>query len=57
MKEVYIQRLLKGPSRSFFLFGPRGVGKITWLRKVLSKAPFYDLLEPSLSLELFAHSG
>ena len=52
MKRIYIERLLKLPSRSFFLFGPRGVGKTTWLRKVLGDAPFFDLLEPSLYLEL-----
>ena len=55
MKEVYIQRLVKVPSRSFFVFGPRGVGKTTWLRKVLRKAPFFDLLEPSLYFELSAN--
>ncbi|MBI3049644.1 MAG: ATP-binding protein [Acidobacteria bacterium] len=32
------------PDRSFFLFGPRGTGKTTWLRAVLSDALWFDLL-------------
>jgi uncharacterized protein len=32
------------PDRSFFLFGPRGTGKTTWLRQQLAKARWYDLL-------------
>ena len=47
-----IQRLLEPPSRSFFLFGPRSVGKSTWLRQVLPQAVFFDLLDASLYLEL-----
>ena len=47
-----IPRLLKRPDRSFFLFGPRGTGKSTWLQKVLPGAPRFDLLDASLFLEL-----
>jgi predicted AAA+ superfamily ATPase len=47
-----IQRLLRRPPRSFFLFGPRGTGKSTWLRHTLPKAPYFDLLDASLYLEL-----
>jgi predicted AAA+ superfamily ATPase len=47
-----IQRLLPLPKRSFFLFGPRGTGKSTWLRPVLGKAVYLDLLDASLFLEL-----
>ncbi len=32
------------PDRSFFLFGPRGTGKTTWLRSVLPDAHWVDLL-------------
>jgi len=32
------------PDRSFFLFGPRGTGKTTWLRAVLPDAHWIDLL-------------
>ncbi len=47
-----IPRLLKRPDRSFFLFGPRGTGKSTWLQQVLPGAPRLDLLDASLFLEL-----
>lgn len=52
MKDVVIPRLLSKPERSFFLFGPRGVGKSTWLRQVLPDALHLDLLDASLFLEL-----
>jgi len=52
MKNKFVPRLLRIPSYSFFLFGPRGVGKSTFLRKVLPDAFFFDLLESSLYLEL-----
>jgi len=32
------------PARSFFLFGPRGTGKTTWLRQRLPAARWFDLL-------------
>ncbi len=32
------------PGRSFFLFGPRGTGKTTWLRSVLPDAHWVNLL-------------
>jgi predicted AAA+ superfamily ATPase len=48
----YIPRLLKRPDSSFFLFGPRGVGKSTMLRQVLPEALRLDLLDASLYLEL-----
>jgi len=55
MKRPYIKRLLRVPDRSFFLFGPRGVGKTTWLRKTLPDVSFFDLLDSSLYLELSQH--
>lgn len=47
-----IPRLLARPSRSFFLFGPRGTGKSTWLKQVFPDSPRLDLLDHSLYLEL-----
>ncbi len=47
-----IHRLLEKPTRSFFLFGPRGTGKSTWLKKAFAGAPRLDLLDASLYLEL-----
>lgn len=32
------------PDHSFFLFGPRGTGKSTWLKQNLTPAKIYDLL-------------
>lgn len=42
------------PTRSFFLFGPRGTGKSTWLRQVLPRAQWYDLLHSDVYLRLLA---
>jgi predicted AAA+ superfamily ATPase len=57
MKKPPIKRLLKLPDRSFFLFGPRGVGKTTWLKNVLPEAVYFDLLDASLFLELSQNPG
>lgn len=43
--ETLIPRLFKPPRQSFFLFGPRGTGKTTWLKAKFPKALFIDLLE------------
>lgn len=45
-------RLLPLPSHSFFLFGPRGTGKTTWLRSVLPKAQWFDLVRTQEHLRL-----
>lgn len=45
-------RSLRLPDRSFFLFGPRGTGKTTWLRQVLPDALWFDLLRTSVLLDL-----
>ena len=42
------------PDQSFFLFGPRGTGKSTWLRHSLPEAVFVDLLRPEVHRELSA---
>ncbi len=34
----YIDRQLKTPAQSFFLFGPRGTGKTTWVNHQFPKA-------------------
>ena len=57
MKKFHVKRLLRLPDRSFFLFGPRGVGKTTWLREVLPDASYFDLLDSSLYLELSQKPG
>jgi predicted AAA+ superfamily ATPase len=45
-------RRLNLPERSFFLLGPRGTGKTTWLRSVLPSALWFDLLRTATFLEL-----
>lgn len=47
-------RLLEPPPGSFFLFGPRGVGKTMWLRARFPDAPVFDLLDSREHLELLA---
>lgn len=48
------RRFFNPPLRSFFLFGPRGTGKSTWLRHVLPGALHVDLLRPDLFRDLSA---
>ncbi len=43
-----ITRFFQDPSQSFFLFGPRGTGKSTWLNSNCKKALFIDLLSPEV---------
>ena len=52
MSKNYINRLLHVPERSFILFGPRGVGKSTWLHEKFKDALYIDLLNASSFLEL-----
>ena len=47
-----ITRALPVPSSSFFLLGPRGTGKTTWLRQVLPDALWFDLLRTATFLDL-----
>ena len=46
------KRFLKPPDSSFFLFGPRGTGKSTWLQSEITAALFIDLLESDRYLDL-----
>ncbi|GAB4239567.1 MAG: ATP-binding protein [Deltaproteobacteria bacterium] len=50
-------RLLAPPKGSFFLFGPRGTGKSTWLRATFPNAHTFDLLDESLYQSLLADIG
>ena len=54
---AHIDRILTLPGHSsVFLFGPRGTGKSTWLRRHFPDALYLDLLDPSLSRTLLAGS-
>jgi predicted AAA+ superfamily ATPase len=45
------------PDRSFFLFGPRGTGKTTWLRQALPNARWFNLLLDREHLRLLRDPG
>jgi uncharacterized protein len=49
-----LPRFLPAPNSSFFLFGPRGTGKTTWLRQEFPSAVFVNLLKPDTFRELSA---
>lgn len=50
-------RILVAPDSSFFLFGPRGTGKTTWLKHVYPDAYRIDLLDESLYQSYLAQVG
>jgi len=49
-----VSRFLSCPEKSFFLFGPRGTGKSSWLQTRFPDALFLDLLSYDLSRQLLA---
>ena len=54
------KRLLKKPlesRKSFFLFGPRGTGKTTWLKHNLPDSIFINLLQSEFYNRLSANPG
>ena len=48
------RRFLPIPTQSFFLFGPRGTGKSTWLRRQFPEALTIDLLQPDVYRDMSA---
>lgn len=48
------RRIASPPRQSFFLFGPRGVGKSTWARGALPDGHRFDLLDEALFQSLVA---
>jgi len=49
-------RLMKAPKeKSFFLFGPRGTGKTTWVKNTFPQAVYLDLLEAEIFNDLLAN--
>ncbi len=49
-----LPRFFQAPAQSCFLFGPRGTGKSTWLRRRFPEALYVDLLDPALHRRLTA---
>ncbi|MDD4202908.1 MAG: AAA family ATPase [Candidatus Omnitrophica bacterium] len=52
---MYTRKLKPPQNKSFFLFGPRGIGKTTWVKKTFPKALYLDLLEAELYTMLLAN--
>jgi predicted AAA+ superfamily ATPase len=51
----YTERFFKAPTDSFFIFGPRGTGKSTWLKKAFPDAYLIDLLDDETFRNHLAH--
>ncbi len=52
--DMYTRLLRSPPKGSFFLFGPRGTGKTTWLKSSFPMATYLDLLDASVATPLMA---
>ena len=50
-------RILKNPDKSFFLFGPRGTGKTTWIKDRFQNALGFDLLDSATFSQLLRNPG
>ncbi len=48
------RRILEPPEDSFFLLGPRGVGKSTWVQSSFEGVRRFDLLDEALYLDLLS---
>jgi predicted AAA+ superfamily ATPase len=55
--DVRFPRRLDPPKTSFFLFGPRSVGKSYWVKEHFEDALIFDLLDHRLSLDLSRNPG
>ena len=53
--EKFTERFFSAPTDSFFLFGPRGTGKSTWLKKTFPDAYLVDLLDDRTFRNHIAH--
>ena len=51
---MYLSRAINPPTQSFFLLGPRGSGKSTWLRAAFPRARWFNLLDEGLYQRLLA---
>ena len=55
MKKYYRRAIRVNQNKSFFLFGPRGTGKTTWLRHNFKDALYIDLLRIDIYTNLLAY--
>ena len=51
---MYSRLLIPPKEKSFFLFGPRGTGKSTWVKTTFPDAVYLDLLDSGLYADLLA---
>jgi hypothetical protein len=49
-----INRSLTAPKQTFFLMGPRGTGKSSWLKEMFPRAHTFDLLDESVYQKFLA---
>lgn len=54
---MYYERALVCPEESFFLLGPRGTGKSTWLHRRFPEAKLIDLLDERQRFRLMSQPG
>lgn len=54
---MYTRIIKVAKKKSYFLFGPRGTGKTTWVKKTFPKAIYLDLLKSDLFNRLVAEPG
>lgn len=54
---MLVSRILQAPKQSFFLMGPRGSGKSTWLRSTFPDAHMVNLLAEDTYQRLLANPG
>jgi predicted AAA+ superfamily ATPase len=54
---MMLSRICNAPEQSFFLLGPRGTGKSTWLRTAFPDAHVIDLLSEEIYQRLLANPG
>src|SRR4030067_2527157 len=52
---MYSRFITPPKAKSFFLFGPRGTGKTTWVKSSFPEAVYIDLLEAELFNDLTAN--
>jgi predicted AAA+ superfamily ATPase len=53
--DKFTERFFSAPADSFFIFGPRGTGKSTWLKKSFPDAYMVDLLDDRTFRNHLAH--
>lgn len=52
---MYSRLIKPPPNKSFFLFGPRGTGKTTWVKFAFPRGLYLDLLEAEVFTDLLAN--